>query len=138
MPLSDAKSDKQAWFMAGSVVLVVAGFVFAQFLIVKASQWYKQSRERRITKASDSVTPDRLIARCGTPAEDTTTDVYPVVKRTVSYKSSGEKTIVFTFTRTADEPQNWVLLSMRDSVASASYDTPEARMAVLPCLDSSK
>ena len=138
MPLSDAKSDKQAWFMAGSVVLVVAGFVFAQFLIVKASQWYRQSRERRITKASDSVTPDRLIARCGTPSEDTTTDVYPVVKRTVSYKASGEKTIVFTFTRTADEPQNWVLLSMRDVAGGASYDTPEARMAVLSCLDSSK
>jgi hypothetical protein len=138
MPLSDAKSDKQAWFMAGSVVLVVAGFVFAQFLIVKASQWYKQSRERRITKASDSVTPERLIARCGTPAEDTSTDVYPVVKRTVSYKPSGERMIVFTFTRTADEPQNWVLLSMRDAAGGASYDTPEARMAVLPCLDSSK
>jgi hypothetical protein len=138
MTLADAKSNKQAWFMTGSVVLVIAGLLIGQFLIVKAAQWYKQSRERRITKASDSVMPDRLIARCGTPAEDTTTDVYPVVKRTVSYKSSGERTIVFTFTRTADEPQNWVLLSMKDSAGGTSYDTPEARMAVLPCLDSSK
>jgi hypothetical protein len=138
MPLADANSNKQAWFMAGSVVLVISGLLVAQFLIVKASQWFKQSRERRITKASDSVTPDRLIARCGTPAEDTSTDVYPVIKRTINYKSSGERMIIFTFTRTADEPQNWVLLSMKDSAGGTLYDTPEARMAVLPCLDSSK
>jgi len=138
MNLPDAKSNKQAWYMAGSVVLVIGGLLLAQFLIVKAGQWFKETRERRVTKASDSVTPDRLIARCGAAAEDTTTDVYPIVKRTMSYKSGAQRTIVFTFTRTADEPQNWVLLSMKDSVGSASYDTPEARVSVLSCLDSSK
>jgi hypothetical protein len=138
MNLADAKSNKQAWYMAGSVVLVIGGLLLAQFLIVKAAQWFKETRERRITKASDSVTPDHLIARCGAAAEDTTADVYPVVKRTMSYKASGQRTLVFTFTRTADEPQNWVLLSVRDSVGNASYDTPEARISALSCLDSSK
>lgn len=138
MNLADAKSNKQAWIMAGSVVLVIVGLLFAQFLVVKTAQWFKQSRERRITKASDSVTPDRLITRCGTPAEDLTTDVYPVVKRTMSYKSSGQRMFVFTFTRTADEPQNWVLLSMKDSVGDASYETPESKISALPCLDSTK
>ena len=138
MELADAKSNKQARYMAGSVVLVIAGLLLAQFLIVKAARWFQQSRERRITKASDSVTPDRLIARCGAPAEDQTADIYPIVKRTINYKAGGQKMYVFTFTRTADEPQNWVLLSMRDSVGNVSYDTPEARVAALSCLDSSK
>jgi hypothetical protein len=79
-----------------------------------------------------------LITRCGAAAEDTTADVYPVVKRTMSYKASGHRTLVFTFTRTADEPQNWVLLSVRDLVGNASYDTAEARISALSCLDSSK
>jgi hypothetical protein len=30
------------------------------------------------------------------------------------------------------------LLSVRDLVANASYDTPEARISALSCLDSSK
>ncbi len=138
MKLTDIKPNKQAWVMAGSVVLVVVVLLLAQFLLVKAAQWFKQARERRIAKATDSVTPDRLIARCGPSAEDVTTDVYPIVKRTMRYKSSGQRTIVFTFTRTADEPQNWVLLSMKDAVGDVSYETPEAKISALPCLDSTK
>ena len=129
---------KQSWIMAGSVALVVAGLFFAQFVIVKAAGWFKQTRERRITKATDTVTPDRLIARCGAAIEDTTTDVYPVVKRTLRYRINSERTALFTFTRTSDEPQNWVLLSMQDSVGDVSYETPEAKTSALPCLDSTK
>ena len=129
---------KQSWIMAGSVLLVVAGLFFAQFVIVKAAGWFKQTRERRITKATDTVTPDRLLARCGAAIEDTTTDVYPVVKRTMRYKISSQRTALFTFTRTADEPQNWVLLSMQDSVGDVSYETPEAKISALPCLDSTR
>ena len=55
MKLTDIK---QSWVMAGSVVLVVAGLLFAQFFIVKAGQWFKDAREHRITKATDSVTPE--------------------------------------------------------------------------------
>ena len=63
MKLTDIK---QSWIMVGAVVVVVAGLLGAQFFIVKASQWYKDSRDHRITTASDSVTPNRLIARCFT------------------------------------------------------------------------
>jgi hypothetical protein len=129
---------KQSWIMAGGVVLVVVGLLLAQFLVVKTAQWFKQTREHRITKATDTVTPDHLIARCGMPIEDTTTDVYPVVRRTMRYKTSGQQSAVFTFTRTADEPQNWVLLSMRDSSGVAVYETPEAKISALSCLDSTK
>jgi hypothetical protein len=132
------RSIKQSWIMAGGVVLVVVGLLLAQFVIVKTAQWFKEAREHRITRATDTVTPDRLIARCGTPIEDTTTDVYPVVRRTMRYKISGQQSAVFTFTRTADEPQNWVLLSMKDSAGAAAYDTPEAKISALSCLDSTK
>jgi hypothetical protein len=54
------------------------------------------------------------------------------------YKGSQRQTIVFTFTRSADEPQNWVLLSMKDTVENASFETPEAKISALPCLDSTK
>ena len=77
-------------------------------------------------------------ARCGPSAEDETTDVFPVVKRTMRYKASGQRTIVFTFTRSADEPQNWVLLTIKDSVGDTSYETPDAKISALPCLDSTK
>src|SRR5438552_18420981 len=72
---------KQSWIMAGSVVLVVVVLLFAQFVIVKAAGWFKQTRERRITKATDTVTPDRLIARCGASIEVASIDLYPVAQR---------------------------------------------------------
>ncbi len=135
MKLTDIK---QSWIMVGAAVVVVAGLLGAQFFIVKASQWYKDSRDHRITTASDSVTPNRLIARCGAALEDTTTDLYPVVRRTMRYKLSGQRTALFTFTRTADEPEGWVLLSMKDSVGDVSYETPEAMISAMSCLDSTK
>src|SRR5260370_385323 len=88
MKLAETKPNKQAWGMAGSVVLVVVGLLFAQFFIVKGARWFKQTRERRITKASDSVTPDRLTARCVKPAQDVTTDLYPILIRTMLYECS--------------------------------------------------
>jgi hypothetical protein len=124
--------------MAGSVVLVVAGLLLAQFLVMKTAQWFKEARVRRIQKATDSVTPDGLMARCGPSAEDETTEVFPVVRRTMRYKGSDQRTIVLTFTRSADEPQNWVLLTIKDSVGDTSYETPEAKISALPCLDSTK
>lgn len=136
--LSEIKLTKEIVLIAVRVLLAIVALFVALFLVIKAAGWIKQARERRITKATDNVTPDRLIARCGPPAEDVATDVFPVVRRTMRYKASGQRTVIFTFTRIADEPQNWVFLSMKDSAGDASYETPEAKIAALPCLDSTK
>jgi hypothetical protein len=136
--LTEIKLTKEIVLIAVRVLLAIAALVVALFLVNKAAGWIKEARERRITKATDNVTPDRLIARCGPPAEDVATDVFPVVRRTMRYKASGQGTVIFTFTRIADEPLNWVFLSMKDSVGGASYETPEAKISALPCLDSTK
>jgi len=138
MKLTEIKLTKEIVLIAVRVLLAIVALVVALFLVIKAAGWIKQARERRIIKATDNVTPDRLIARCGPPTEDVTTDVFPVVRRTMRYKSSGQRTVIFTFTRIADEPQNWVFLSMKDSMGDASYETPEAKISALPCLDSTK
>jgi hypothetical protein len=136
--LTEIKLTKEMAPIAARALLAIAALVAALFLVIKAVGWIEASRERRITKASDNVTPDRLIARCGVPTEDVSTDVFPVVRRTMRYKSGGQKTFVFTFTRSADEVQNWVFLSMKDSAGGASYETPEAKIFAFPCLDSTK
>jgi hypothetical protein len=136
--LSEIKLTKEIVDIAVRVLLAIVALVAAVFLVIQAAGWIEQKRVRRITKATDAVTPDRLIARCGPPAEEVTTDVFPVVRRTMRYKASGQRTIIFTFTRSADEPQNWVFLSMKDPAADTPYETPEARIFALPCLDSTK
>jgi hypothetical protein len=136
--LSEIKLTKEIVDIAVRVLLAIVALVAALFLVIQAAGWIERARERRITKATDAVTPDRLIARCGPPAEEVTTDVFPVVRRTMRYKASGQRTFIFTFTRSADEPQNWVFLSMKDSAGGASYETPEAKIFALPCLDSTK
>jgi hypothetical protein len=136
--LPDIKLTKEIVLIAVRVLLAVVVLVTLSFLVIKAAGWIKQARERRITKATDNVTPDRLIARCGPPTDDVTTNVFPVVRRTMRYSTAGQRTVIFTFTRSADEVQNWVFLSMKDSVGGASYETPEAKISALPCLDSTK
>jgi hypothetical protein len=136
--LTDIKLTKEIVLIAVRVLLAVVVLVTLSFLVIKAAGWIKQARERRITKATDNVTPDRLIARCGPPTDDVTTNVFPVVRRTMRYSTAGQRTVIFTFTRSADEVQNWVFLSMKDSVGDASYETPEAKIFALPCLDSTK
>ncbi len=116
---------------------VLAG-VLVVILLVRLAGWAKVSRENRHWMAVNNLTPDRLIARCVQPLEDKTVDALLIVERDMSYKSGGKKTVVLAFTRTADEPNNWVFMSMKDSQADLDYDTPVAKISALPCLDSRK
>jgi hypothetical protein len=107
-------------------------------LTARAADWAKNARERRQLHAMATLTPERLFARCGAAAEDVTREVYPVVMRTVSYQPRGGEKLVMSFSRTAEEKSDWVFLSMQDENGAATYDTTEAKIAALPCLDSKK
>jgi len=96
------------------------------------------ARERRHEEAAATVTPENLIARCGPAAEDVTKEMYPMLMRTMSYQPRENEKMVFEFSRTAEEKSVWVFLSMKDESGARSYDTPEAKIAALPCLDSKK
>src|SRR5258708_24427805 len=126
--LTEIKLTKEIVAIAVRVLLAISALVVALFLVIKAAGWIEQRRERRITKATDAVTPDRLIARCGPPAEEVTTDVLPVVRRTMRYISSGQRTFILTFPRRAHRPPNWVFLSMKDSAGGASEEAPRAKI----------
>jgi hypothetical protein len=102
----------------------------------RVSEWARNTRERRHEQAVASVTPDRLIARCGQPVEDLTKEVYPILMRTMIYPPKGNEKLVLAFSRTAEEKSDWVFLSMSDESGARSYDTPEAKIAALSCLDS--
>lgn len=127
------KKNWRAWI---TLAAGVAGLVLLGMLTIRATDWLKQRRERRHEQAIATVTPDHLIARCGQAAQDETKEVFPILMRTMSYQRGGEK-LVISFSRTAEESSDWVFLSMKDA-AGINYDTPEAKIAALPCLDSRK
>jgi len=106
-------------------------------LTARAAEWAKNSRERRQLHAMATLTPDHLFARCGAAVRDDIKVVYPVLMRTVTYKPRGSEKLVISFSRTAEEKSDWVFLSMENE-DGAVYDTPEAKIAALPCLDSNK
>jgi len=120
--------------------LIVAGAIFGLIamvtLVEHVWEWARNARERRQEHAVATVTPDTLIARCCQPAEDLTKEVYPILMRTMSYPPRGNKKLLVAFSRTAEENSDWVFLSMKDESGARSYDTPEAKIAALPCLDS--
>jgi hypothetical protein len=124
------------------VWLIVAGAIFGLIAVVtlvkRVSDWAKNARERRHEQAVATVTPDILTARCGKPEEDVTRDVYPILLRTMNYQPKGDEKLVLAFSRTAEEKSDWVFLSMKEQSGARSYDTTEAKIAALPCLDSKK
>jgi len=104
----------------------------------RMSERARNTREKRQEQAVLEVMPDKLIARCGSPAEDVTKEMYPVVLRTISYQHGENDKIVFEFSKTAEANSDWVFLSMKDQSGARSFETPEAKIAALPCLDSLK
>lgn len=129
------RRTKKVWLIAaGAIVGVIALVNLAGILSERA----RNARERRYEQAVASVTPERLIARCGQPAEDVTKEVFPILMRTMSYQRRGSPTLVLKFSRTAEEKSDWVFLALNDESGATHYDTPDAEIAALPCLDSKK
>ena len=129
------KRTKRVWLIAAGAIF---GLMAAVTVVTRVAEWARNAREKRQELAVLEVMPERLIARCGPPAEDVTKEMYPVVLRTMSYQRGENEKIVFAFSRTAEEKSDWVFLSMKDQSGARSYDTTEARIAALPCLDSKK
>ena len=129
------KRTWRLWLVAvGAIFVLMAAATLATILYEHA----RNAREVRLEEAVASATPERLIARCGRPAKDVTKELYPLVVRTMSYQPNGNHESVLVFSRTAEEKSDWVFLSMKDESGAGSYDKPDAKIAALPCLDSTK
>jgi hypothetical protein len=129
------KRTKRVWLMTAGILIGAAALVN---LTARAAEWAKNARERRQLHAMATLTPDHLFARCGAAVIDETKVVYPVLMRTISYQPRGGEKLLISFSRTAEEKSDWVFLSMQNESGAAIYDTPEAKIAAMPCLDSKK
>jgi hypothetical protein len=129
------KRTKRVWLMTAGILIGVAALVN---LTARAAEWAKNARERRQLHAMATLTPDHLFARCGAAAEDVSKEVFPLVMRTLTYQPRGGEKLLVSFSRTAEEKSDWVFLSMQNENGAAVLDTPEAKIAALPCLDSEK
>jgi hypothetical protein len=123
------KMTQQTWLLAATVLLgLVALLIFG-----RGTAKNKATAVVREERGVASLTPESLVVKCGPPAEDATKDLYPMIKRTMSYKPIGKGTQTFEFSRTSQEKSDWLFLSMSDE-NGATYATPEAQMAAMPCL----
>ena len=127
------KITQRSWLIAATLLM---GLVML-LLFGRATGRNKAAKERQVERSIESLTPEGLIAKCGQPTEDVTKDLYPMIKRTMSYESSGKGTLVLEFSRTAEENSDWLFLSMSDG-NGATYGTPETQIAAMPCLKSRK
>jgi hypothetical protein len=123
------KITQQTWLIAAMLFI---GLV-ALLIFIRATGKKKATGEGGEERTVESLTPESLIAKCGQPAEDATKDLYPMIKRTMSYKPSGKGTLTLEFSRTAEEKSEWVFLSMSDE-NGAKYGTAETQIAAMPCL----
>jgi len=129
---------KRTWRIWAIIVGVFLGLVLTVTVLQRLSEMARTAQLKRYDQAIASLTPDRLIARCGRPAEDVTREVFPVILRTISYKPMIGDPLVLTFSRTAEQQSDWVFLTMKDETGAKSFDTPEAKISAFSCLDSKK
>ena len=123
------KMTQQTWLIAATLLIgLVALLIFS-----RTTGKNKATGEVREERTVASLTPESLLAKCGPTAEDVTKDLYPMIKRTMSYKFSGKGAMTFEFSRTAEEKSDWVFLSMSDE-NGVTYGTPETQIAAMPCL----
>jgi hypothetical protein len=123
------KMTQQTWLIAATMLVGLVTLL----ILGRTTGKSKAGGERREERTVASLTPESLTAKCGTPAEDVTKDLYPMIKRTMSYKSSTKGTLTFEFSRTAEDKSDWVFLSMSDE-NGATYSTPETQIAAMSCL----
>jgi hypothetical protein len=124
-----------------SKLLIAAGCILGLVgvrVLIGAPKWFKERRDNRQFIAVNNLTPERLIARCGQPIADATTNLYPMIARDISYKANSGEMIVFKFSKTAEESSDWVFMAMQDSQGGKDYESPQAKITALSCLDSSK
>ena len=126
------KSTKRVWLIAAAGII---GLLLVVTLAKRLFESVSASRDARQQRAVGTLTAEGLLQRCGQPAEDVTKEVYPIVMRTITYQRGGNNTYVFEFSRTAEEKSDWVFLSMKDQSGAKTYDTPEAKIAAMSCLD---
>jgi hypothetical protein len=129
------KRTKRAWLIAAGAIF---GVMAVATVATRMSERAKNAGEKRQEQAIFEVMPENLIARCGPAADDVTKEMYPVVLRTMSYQRGENEKIVFEFSRTAEAKSDWVFLSMKDQSGTRGFETAEAKIAALPCLDSRK
>jgi hypothetical protein len=120
---------QQTWLIVATLLLGV----MALLIFGRGTAKNKAIAEVREEKTVETLTPENLMAKCGPPVEDVTKDLYPMIKRSMSYKSSGKGTLTFEFSRTSQEKSEWLFLSLTDE-NDATYTTPETQTAAMPCL----
>lgn len=133
--LAFLKRTWRVWATAVAVFLAIAVTIFGA---QRLNDMMKVAQLKRYDEAIASLSPDRLVARCGQPAQDQTKEVFPVIIRTIHYKPWTGDPLLFAFSRTADQQGAWVFLSMKNEAGTKTFDTPEAKIAAFSCLDSSK
>jgi hypothetical protein len=129
------KRGKRVWLAAAGAIF---GVMVVLMVTTRMSERAKAAGEKRQEQAVLEVMPENLIARCGPAAEDVTKEMYPVVLRTMSYQRAENEKIVFEFSRTAEAKSNWVFLAMKDQSGMGGFETSEAKIAALPCLDAKR
>jgi hypothetical protein len=126
-------------FTIVTVLLVTA--VVSQLFAFNIPYWlYEVVRQGPAERAIYALTPDLVIARCGTPISDHT-ETNPGAQNTVMVFREmdyhcGTGTVALAFARTdvGTAQGRWVLNAMNDPVSHFRYGTGKSKLAALPCL----
>jgi hypothetical protein len=129
-----AKIPQRTWLIAATAGLTVITLL----TLSVATRRTPAAKAVPVERTVESVTPEAVMAACGQPAADVTKDLYPMIKRTMTYRPEGKSAVVMEFSRTAEEHSQWVFLSMKDEDGANRYESPETQIPALPCLGQKK
>jgi len=130
-----ARKTRRLWLTLAAAII---GLVAAANVWARVAEWARNTRVKRQEQAVATLTPEHLMARCGAAAQDVTKEVYPIAMRRMTYELRGQEKLVFAFSRTMEAKSDWVFLSMDNESRGENFQTTEAKVEAMPCLDSTK
>jgi hypothetical protein len=123
------------------LAVLIAAVLVAVSIEYNIPYWlYEVVRQGPTERAIYTLTPDLVIARCGTPISDNTTthsgaqNTVMVLREMDYHGGTGTVTLSLVRTDEGTTQGRWVLNAMHDPVNHARYGSGKSKFAALPCL----
>jgi hypothetical protein len=133
--------DNSIMFAKIFAAIVMAIILIVLLLHLQIPNWlFEIIRQGPAERRVYALTPDLVIAKCGTPLRDAT-ETYThssnvaMLFRRMDYKGGSDKVeLNFSGSEMNSTPGRWVLSSMIDLATHSRYTTGKSKLAALPCL----
>jgi hypothetical protein len=114
--------------------------IVAVLVLVSVPGWIEQSNKNHARIVSGTMTPEKLIARCGQPIKDNTVSLYGTISiRDMQYQASHKNIAILSFTGEHANDSHLTAFHLGADIGNNALlpeeNDPQEQLIALPCMD---